>query len=317
MRTTGRLLALDLGKRRIGLAVSDELGITAQGLETLQRTRVRDDIDYLVRLIAELNVTEIVMGNPLHMSGHEGRQVKYTQEFAERIGERSGVAVTYWDERLTTVAAQRVLRESGISIEKRAKAVDRLSAVILLESYLDSEKRLNAAAANFADFRADCCRRCCRRLFSAETLRRVQQGSIGRDSERYFHPKHCAKIGDAKVIESEWPFLLARGLTRNANLQAGEYKFDRPLSVFDVYFKISRGEVYYRELTIPEGNNMFDIAHAVEAQGLMKAEAFLKVARNPAMIRDLAPDAPSLEGFLFPSKYRLTRTTKATELRDD
>ena len=134
----GRVLALDLGKRRIGLALSDELGITAQGLETLQRTRLREDLEKLKQLILEKNVTLILMGNPVHMSGQEGRQSDYSRDFAERLRAFAGTDVKLWDERLTTVEAQRVLRESGISLQKRNQAVDRLSAVILLESYLDS-----------------------------------------------------------------------------------------------------------------------------------------------------------------------------------
>jgi len=114
------------------------MGLTAQGLETLQRTNVREDLARLVQLIAEKDVSLILMGNPLHMSGKEGRQAQYTHEFAERLHKASGVPLRYWDERLTTVQAERVLRESGISIAKRALAVDRLAAVILLESYLDS-----------------------------------------------------------------------------------------------------------------------------------------------------------------------------------
>ena len=134
----GRILALDLGKRRIGLAISDELGITAQGLDTLQRTNLREDLAHLANLIAEKNAGLILMGNPIHMSGREGRQAEYTRDFAERLKEKTGLPLVYWDERLTSVEAGRVLRESGISIEKRARAVDRLSAVILLASYLDS-----------------------------------------------------------------------------------------------------------------------------------------------------------------------------------
>ena len=133
-----RVLALDLGKKRIGLALSDELGVTAQGLETLQRTNIREDLARISQLVAEQDVSLILIGNPLHMSGREGRQAEYARDFGQRLKAASGVGVEYWDERLTTVAAQRVLRESGISIEKRAKAVDRLAAVILLESYLDS-----------------------------------------------------------------------------------------------------------------------------------------------------------------------------------
>ncbi len=134
----GRILALDLGKKRIGLALSDPLGITAQGLTTLQRTNIRQDMEALANLIAEREVTLLLMGNPLHMSGDAGRQAAYVHEFAERLAKHTGVALKYWDERLTTVEAHRVLRSSGIGIEKRARAIDKLSAVILLESYLES-----------------------------------------------------------------------------------------------------------------------------------------------------------------------------------
>ena len=135
---SGRILALDLGKRRIGLAVSDELGITAQGLETLQRTNIREDLATLAKLAANRNVSLILMGHPLHMSGDESRQAYYTRDFARRLEEVTGLPTKFWDERWTSVQAERVLKQSGISIEKRARAVDRLAAVILLESYLDS-----------------------------------------------------------------------------------------------------------------------------------------------------------------------------------
>jgi len=135
---TGRILALDLGKRRIGLALSDELGITAQGLETLQRTRLREDFAALTQLIRDRNVSLVLVGNPVNMSGEEGRQSAHAREFAERLQASVTVDVKFWDERLTTVEAQRVLRESGVSLQKRIRAIDRLSAVILLESYLGS-----------------------------------------------------------------------------------------------------------------------------------------------------------------------------------
>jgi putative Holliday junction resolvase len=133
-----RILALDVGKRRIGLAVSDELGLTAQGLETLQRTNNREDYAALKGLAADLNITAFVIGNPINMSGTEGRQAEWVRHFADKLHEQTGLPVTLWDERLTSVEAGRVLRGSGISIEKRARAVDRLSAVLILQSYLDS-----------------------------------------------------------------------------------------------------------------------------------------------------------------------------------
>ena len=135
----GRILALDLGKKRIGLALSDPLGLTAQGLPTLERTNIRTDVAELDRLAEEHEVRLILIGNPLHMSGHEGRQAEYTREFAAKLTERTGRKIVFWDERLTSVEAGRVLRSSGISIAKRAKAVDKLAAQILLESYLDRE----------------------------------------------------------------------------------------------------------------------------------------------------------------------------------
>jgi putative Holliday junction resolvase len=133
-----RILALDLGKKRIGLAISDPLGITAQGLPNLVRARKRGDLAALEQLVRERQVGLILMGNPINMRGDEGRQSAWVREFAEALEKRTGLPVKLWDERLTSVEANRVLRSSGISIEKRAAAVDRLSAVILLQSYLDS-----------------------------------------------------------------------------------------------------------------------------------------------------------------------------------
>ena len=132
----GRILALDLGKRRIGLAVSDELGITAQGIETLERTNLREDLARLAHVVEEKQVSLILIGNPIRMNGSEGRQSDWARQFAQKLGARTGCAVKLWDERLTTVEAERVLYQSGVSRQKRKKAVDRLAAVILLESYL-------------------------------------------------------------------------------------------------------------------------------------------------------------------------------------
>jgi putative Holliday junction resolvase len=133
-----RILALDVGKVRIGVAVSDELGITAQGLNTIQRRNNREDYAVISRLAAEKNVGLILIGNPINMSGTEGRQAQWVRQFSEGLAARSGLPVKLWDERLTSVEAGRVLRQSGASIEKRARAVDKLSAVILLQSYMDS-----------------------------------------------------------------------------------------------------------------------------------------------------------------------------------
>jgi len=136
--TAGRILALDLGKKRIGLALSDELGFTAQGLETMEREGRRDDIEVLRRLAVEHNVKLILMGDPLHMSGAPSRQGDYTREFARELEYKTGLPIRFWDERWTSREAERTLRGSGIAHGERKAAIDRLSAVILLQSYLDS-----------------------------------------------------------------------------------------------------------------------------------------------------------------------------------
>jgi putative holliday junction resolvase len=137
---TGRILAMDVGKKRIGLAITDELGITAQGLPTFQRVRVRDDLEKLTKLAHDHRVGLVVIGKPLHMSGDDSRQSVYTEEFGERLRQQTALPVVYWDERLTTVEAERVLREGGATLEERKKAVDKLSAILLLESFLDARR---------------------------------------------------------------------------------------------------------------------------------------------------------------------------------
>ncbi|HYO81588.1 MAG TPA: Holliday junction resolvase RuvX [Bryobacteraceae bacterium] len=138
MHLSGRILALDVGKKRIGLAVSDPLGISAQGLPTLHRTRIRDDLNALLAVCKQHEIAALLVGEPRHMSGDQSRQAVYTREFADRLAVHTGLPVHFLDERLTSVQAERVLKESGISIEKRAKAVDRLAAVLLLQSWLDA-----------------------------------------------------------------------------------------------------------------------------------------------------------------------------------
>jgi len=134
----GRLLALDVGSKTIGRAVSDPLGITAQGLETIRRKNKRQDLEALQRTIADYNVQEIVVGYPLHMSGTAGTQSQKMAEFAEELRRRFGLPVHLWDERLTSAQANRLLREAELSIKRRAQAVDRLAAVLILQSFMEA-----------------------------------------------------------------------------------------------------------------------------------------------------------------------------------
>jgi peptidoglycan lytic transglycosylase G len=124
----------------------------------------------------------------------------------------------------------------------------------------------------------------------------------------------AAMLADRGVIQDRWLFLAARALRRGVTLQAGEYKFDKPASPLDILGRLARGDIYFMELLVPEGFNIYDIADAVSKLGTMQPETFLIAARDSAMIRDLDPNAPTLEGYLFPNKYRVYRHTTAQQI---
>lgn len=122
------------------------------------------------------------------------------------------------------------------------------------------------------------------------------------------------QLAASGVIHYPWAFQAVRAVRPGARLQAGEYQFARAASVWTVFDRLVRGDVFFYELTVPEGHNMFDIAKSVDQLKFIKGSDFLRIARSPALIRDLAPGAPSLEGYLFPSTYRLTKQTTAMQL---
>jgi putative pre-16S rRNA nuclease len=135
-----RVLGLDVGSRTIGLAVSDPLGITAQGLETIRRKNKRTDFAQLATVIRQYEVSEIVVGYPLRLSGAEGIQSEKMHHFATDLRKRFPLPVHLWDERLSSSQANRLLREFDLSIKKRAGAVDRMAAVLILQSWMDARE---------------------------------------------------------------------------------------------------------------------------------------------------------------------------------
>jgi putative Holliday junction resolvase len=136
----GRILGLDVGDRRIGLALSDELGLTAQPVLTLERKSRRHDLRFLVRLIRKYGCTQVVVGNPLHMSGDVSPQALKAQSFAQALQGEAEVMVTLWDERLSTSEAHRHLDAAGHLPGKRRAVIDQVAAVLILQSFLDSRR---------------------------------------------------------------------------------------------------------------------------------------------------------------------------------
>jgi putative pre-16S rRNA nuclease len=136
-----RVLGLDVGARRIGVAITDPLGITAQGLDTLHRKNKKYDLQFLNRLIRGYNVREIVVGLPLRMSGAEGIQAEKIHAFADDLRKHFKLPVHLWDERLTSAEANRLLRGTDLSIEKRGQAVDRMAAILILQGWMENRQR--------------------------------------------------------------------------------------------------------------------------------------------------------------------------------
>ena len=136
-RASMRIGGLDVGERRIGVAVSDELGWTAQGLGVITRTGLEHDLKMLGARFAPYAPSTIVVGLPRNMNGSEGPQAKKARTFAARVEAALGVATVLWDERLSTVAAERVLLEADMSRAKRRRVIDKLAAVVILQGYLD------------------------------------------------------------------------------------------------------------------------------------------------------------------------------------
>ena len=139
-----RIMGLDFGSKTVGVAISDELLITAQGIEIIRRkeeNKLRQTLARIEELIVEYNVTEIVLGYPKNMNDTLGERVHLTEEFEEKLERRTGLPVSLWDERLTTVAADRIMMEAGVRRENRKDYVDQIAATLILQGYLDLKGR--------------------------------------------------------------------------------------------------------------------------------------------------------------------------------
>lgn len=133
-----RVLGLDVGDRTIGVAISDPLGFTAQGITTIRRKGIENDIAQIVEICSQYNVETIISGLPKNMNGTIGEQAEKVQSFCEVLKEAVNIEIKFWDERLTTVAAHRVMLEADMSRKKRKSIVDKIAATYILQGYLDS-----------------------------------------------------------------------------------------------------------------------------------------------------------------------------------
>lgn len=147
-----RILGLDYGSHTVGVAMCDPLGITAQGLETIERpaeNKLRRTLARIAELVQEYEVTEIVLGFPKNMNNTVGERGEKTLAFKEQLEHRTGLPVIMWDERLTTVAAERSLIETGVRREHRKEVIDQIAACLILQGYLEQKARTAGGAERF------------------------------------------------------------------------------------------------------------------------------------------------------------------------
>ncbi len=144
MTTSGRILALDVGEKTVGVAVSDPLRLIAQPITTIRRRGIRSDLRAIVDLVASNDAVEIVVGMPLRLQGDEGPAAQAVLSFIEKLRPVVDIPIVPWDERFSTVQAERALLEANLSRDKRRGVIDRVAAVIILQSYLDSRGRSGA-----------------------------------------------------------------------------------------------------------------------------------------------------------------------------
>lgn len=135
-----RAMGLDVGTKTVGVAISDELGLTAQALTTLRRQTFRSDVEALKALAEAHSVTQLVVGLPLNMNGTEGERAAEARKLGDALAKASGLPVVYWDERLTTAEAERALVQADVSRARRKKVIDQVAAAILLQSWLDAQR---------------------------------------------------------------------------------------------------------------------------------------------------------------------------------
>ncbi len=134
-----RAMGLDVGTKTVGIAIADELGFSAQPITTVRRTNIKADLAEVAKLITEYGVTQLIVGLALNMNGSEGPRAEQCRKFGDAIAEAASLPVIYWDERLTSVAAEKALIEADVSRAKRKQVVDQVAAVLILQGWLESQ----------------------------------------------------------------------------------------------------------------------------------------------------------------------------------
>lgn len=319
----GRIIGLDVGDVRIGVAISDELEITAQGLQTIRRKRVEEDIDSIKKIIELNDVGTIVVGLPKMMNGTIGIQAQKVIDFTDILRTKVNIPVFFWDERLTTAEVNRRLIEAGVRRNKRREVVDKLSAQLILQGFLDKKAIIkNRHVSGFLGLLNSfwLLSFCLLFIFAITAGIVYIRKSITTPVSHIDSPRivNIPKGSDLKavssilkkegIIDSSLIFnILARYKSAEGGLKAGEYSLSPNMSPLQILSLIQNGKVYQYPVTIPEGYNIFEAASLLHKKGLVNKERFISLAFNGDFIKSLGVETDNLEGYIFPDTYYISR----------
>ncbi|MBI3814106.1 MAG: endolytic transglycosylase MltG [Nitrospinae bacterium] len=318
----GRILGLDVGDVRIGAAISDELEITAQGLETIKRKGIENDIAGIKEVIALNNIEAVVVGLPKMMNGTIGIQAQKVIDFTNILKSKINIPVFFRDERLTTAEVQKRLIEADVRRNKRREVVDKLAAQLILQGYLDSRRIKGKSgflrlAVVFYLLTFSLILILIIFVYIQNSINRPLSG-IGNARIVYIPKGSNLKAVSSilkreGIIDNTFMFnLIARYRFSQGILKAGEYQITPDMSPLQVLDAIINGKVYQYSVTIPEGYNIFEIASLLHKKGLANKERFISLSFDREFIKSLeivsAPSTGSgLEGYLFPNTYYFSK----------
>ena len=301
-----RVIGIDLGERRIGVAVSDASGTLARPLKTIERgTSDAEAVERLHAMIAELadedEVGSVVVGLPTRLDGSPNPQTVRVSTMVALLSARLAIPVVTQDERLSSREAEERLSVREKDWRKRKAKLDAAAAAVILQDYLDArclqgrERRaegrvtrrgMSETAVPGCSWCSPLLRRWAWAGIALQTNERAVQGlrrsrAVRHDRAGQRHAHIGQRLIEAGVIRDDATFRAALWRSGRArSLQAGEFRFDRPMTPIDVIDKIARGDVYNRRITFPEGLNIREMARIYEQQGFGKAAAFVEAARD-------------------------------------
>ncbi len=320
-----KVLAVDYGSKRVGLAVGDSLARIASPLELVASNRQQAVLDAILERVSEFEVERIVVGYPMNMDGSKGPACAVVDRFVGFLRKRVGVPVVLVDEKLSSVEAEELGKEIEGDFRKRRKFLDSLAAQVILRHYFEGSNGKRSAGnsslkrffllllllvlAALAWFVSEAYRKVLSPFqgYAQNTVVLIESGmpvsAIGKKLQRQ------GVIASADYFTRYYRLFFA-----GKKLKAGEYLFDGPLSMRQVIEKLEEGKALLYKVTVKEGLWIGETAQIFEKAGLFTAAEFQRVAGDAALIRDIDPEADDLEGYLFPETYLVRRDITAREM---